>query len=174
MTITTSAAARLRRATILALRALFLTGVTVAASGCGGASDSSTAPDNNTDPKGLYDLRTIDNTALPQEVYHGPWFDPENRRFYNQMVLLVTRGSVNVIKGERWAMSLDITRTLDGVASTTTLYADGSYELQGTDLVLKPTTPNLTEVTGTLDRGTISFSLEFNGSKRPKAFNFKK
>jgi len=149
-------------------------GLTVAMIGCGGDGDSTTAPQPNKDPKGLYDLQTIDNAALPQEVYHGPYFDPATTRFYNQMVLLVKRGSVNLIEGNRWAMTLDIDQSLDDVHRGTTFYADGTYEVNGTDIVLKPTTKNLTEIGGTLDRGTISFSMMFNGSKREKAFTFKR
>jgi len=159
----------------------------LAVAACGGGSDGATGPKNDplpaptpnptpnpANPQGLYDLRTIDNAALPQEVYHGPWFDPENSRFYNQMVLLVTRGSVNIIANNKWAMTLDITQTLDDKVVKTTFYADGTYELQGTNVVMTPNTTNLTQIGATLDRGQLSFSLSFNGSKRDKAFAFKK
>ena len=143
--------------------------------GCGGDSDSATAPDNPTpDPKGLYDLRTIDSGVLPGEIYHGPYFDPKTTRFYNQMVLLVTRGSVNLIANNRWAMTLDIKTSLDGKEGASTFYADGTYELQGNDIVFKPETDNLSQVAGTLDRGAISVAIAFNGSKKEKALNFRR
>jgi hypothetical protein len=176
MTYPTTAARHPRRAFISSIAVLMFLGLTVAMIGCGGDSGDSTttAPQPNKDPKGLYDLQTIDNAALPQEVYHGPYFDPATTRFYNQMVLLVKRGSVNLIEGNRWAMTLDIDQSLDDVRRGTTFYADGTYELNGTDIVLKPNTNNLTEIGGTLERGAISFSMTFNGSKREKAFNFKR
>lgn len=173
------AAVGARRASISRRAAILLVATILAAAGCGGGSDSPTAPKNNdnnnttTDPKGLYDLRMIDNAVLPGEIYHGPYFDPKTTRFYNQMVLLVTRGSVNIIANNRWAMTLDMKQTLDGKEGQTTFYADGTYEVQGNDILFKPETDNLSELTGTLDRGTISFSLAFNGS-RERAFNFRR
>jgi hypothetical protein len=171
-----SAAHRVRRASIKF--ASFLVAVGLAAgTGCAGSSsgdsDSPTSP-KPTDPKGLYDLRTIDDAALPQEVYHGPWFDAQNQRFYNQMVLSVTSGQINVIANNRWAMTLNITQTLDGQKRTTSFYADGTYELDGSDIILNPETGNLSQIGGTIERGTVSFSMEFNGSNRPKAFAFKR
>lgn len=183
---TLSAAIEARRADIARLARLVMTTAVVALAACGGGGDGATSPNDPlpaptpnptptpTNPQGLYDLRSIDDGALPQEVYHGPWFDPDNSRFYNQMVLLVTRGSVNIIANNRWAMTLDITQTLDGKVLKTTFYAEGSYELQGTNVVMTPTTKNLTEIGGTLDRGQLSFSMAFNGSNRNKAFAFKK
>ena len=180
MTSTTSAARGARRAFISRRLSILFAAATVALAGCAGDSASPTDPgnnnnnNNNNDPKGLYDLRTIDNTALPGEIYHGPYFDPATTRFYNQMVLLVTRGSVNIIANNRWAMTLDINKTMDGKAGQTTFYSEGTYELQGNQILFKPETDNLTELTGTLERGTISFSVAFNGSKNEKAFNFKR
>lgn len=173
MTSMTFAALGARRAAI-AKRAAVLLVATIIAVGCGGDSGSATAPDNQpADPKGLYELRTIDSAVLPGEVYHGPYFDPKTTRFYNQMVLLVTRGSVNLIAGNRWAMTLDIKTTADGKEGATSFYADGTYELQGSDIVFNAETGNLSQVAGTLDRGAISVAIAFNGSK-DRALNFRR
>jgi len=177
MTNTTSAAHSARRAVISRRVSILFAAATVALAACGGDSAAPTAPGNtttnNADPKGLYDLRTIDNASLPGEIYHGPYFDPATTRFYNQMVLLVTRGSVNIIANNRWAMTLDIKTTMDDKQGATTFYADGTYELQGKDIVFTPVNGDLSEVRGTLDRGAISFSIAFNKS-RERAFTFKR
>src|SRR5215471_12473221 len=109
--------ARIHRVASLLLATALL--MTVA---CGGdsAGDKATGPGPTT-VEGNYNLRTIDGNRLPVEVYHGPWFDPVNRRFYNQRIISIKNGVINLDGTDRWAMTMDAQVTLDGATTQQTL-----------------------------------------------------
>jgi len=89
--------------------------VTIACGGNGGG-DKTTGPTTKT-VDGNYNLRTIDENQLPVEVYHGPWLDPVNTRFYNQRIVVVKSGVINLDATDGWAMKLGVQVTLDDVTT---------------------------------------------------------
>ena len=102
--------------------------------GCAPTSDSSTSPEQD-DPRGMYQLESINYVTIPSKAYHGPYFDPVTTRFYNQQIVMVNRGSINLLTNGNWAITMDLTITRDGVVTTKAYYADGTYEIvQGIEL----------------------------------------
>ena len=149
---------------------LFVLGL-LATIACGGNSggDKTTGPTATVE--GNYNLRNVDGNQLPVEVYHGPWFDGVNRRFYNQRIIVVKNGVINLDDTDRWAMTLDVQVTLDAVTTQQTLAIMGSYEIDGDEIVLSSFDDD-TEFAGTIKKGTISLSLDVGGSEREKAYSF--
>lgn len=171
MTSPTIAAVVARRAVIQrnAMRMLAMTLLAVA--GCSnGGTDGTTAPKK--DPvAGTYSLRTIDATRPPVEVYHGPWFDSANRRFYNQMVMLITDGRITLDAPDRWSLTLAAQLTLDGAPSQQQIAASGSYTVDGDQVTLTMDGAD-GSLAATLRNGTISLTTDMNGNKRFKAYAF--
>ena len=159
--------ARIHRVASLLLATALL--VTIACGGNGGG-DKTTGPSTTT-VEGNYNLRTIDANQLPVEVYHGPWFDPVNTRFYNQRIVVVKSGVINLDATDGWAMKLGVQVTLDDVTTQQTWSVDGRYDIDGEDIVLSAF-DDAGEVEGTIKKGTISLTMDLAGSDRVKAYSF--
>lgn len=141
------------------------------ACGSNGGGDKTTGPTPTASVEGNYNLRNVDGNRPPVEVYHGPWFDGVNRRFYNQRILVVKNGVINLDDTDRWAMTLDVQVTLDAVTTQQTLAIMGSYEIEGDQIVFSSFDDDL-ELAGTIKKGTISLSMDVGGSEREKAYSF--
>ena len=160
-------AARIHRVASLLLATALL--VTIACGGNGGG-DKTTGPTTTT-VEGNYNLRTIDENQLPVEVYHGPWFDPVNTRFYNQRIVVVKRGVINLDDTDRWAMTFDVQVTLDDFTTQQTVSVTGTYEIDGEDIVFS-TFDDDGELSGTIKKGKIALAMDLAGSDRDKAYSF--
>lgn len=161
--------ARLHRVASLLLATALL--VTIACGGNGGG-DKTTGPSTTT-VAGNYNLRTIDANQLPVEVYHGPWFDPVNTRFYNQRIVAVKNGVINLDETDRWALTLDVQVTLDDVTTQQTWSVMGNYQIDGEDIQLSAFDDG-GQMTGSITKGTISLTMDIAGSEREKAYSFKR
>jgi len=159
--------ARIHRVASLLLATALL--VTIACGGNGGG-DKATGPKTTT-VEGNYNLRTIDANQLPVEVYHGPWLDPANTRFYNQRIVVVKSGVINLDATDSWSMKLSVQVTLDDVTTQQTWSVAGSYAINGEDIVFSAADDG-GEVSGTINKGTISLSMDLAGSERVKAYSF--
>jgi len=179
MMYTTSAAPRARRAVIQKLATLIVSAAFVTITACGG--DSPTAPNEenptpkpNTNPTGTYVLRTVDGDKLPVEVYHGPYFDAPNQRFYNQYVVQVTDGEIELLKGNTWRITLNFKYTADGKPGGGSFTSNGSYEIDGGNIALNGADEGMPGFEGTFSRGAIGLDLEYGNNKRVLTYSFQK
>ena len=171
MTFPNIAAAVARRAAIHRITGRLLATAFLAVAGCSnGGADKTTGPAKTV--AGNYNLETIDATRPPVEVYHGPFFDSVNRRFYNEMILLVKNGTITLDATDGWSMNLDGQVTLDGATSQQKIAVSGQYTIDGDQISLAMAGQNTTPLTGTIGRGTISLTMDFGGNKRYKAYAF--
>jgi len=161
--------ARIRNVASLLLATALL--VTIACGGNGGG-DKTTGPTTPT-VDGNYNLRTVDGNQPPVEVYHGPWFDAQTTRFYNQRIVAVKPGVINLDDTDRWTMTLDVQVTLDDVTTQQTWAIMGTYAIDGEDIVLSPFDVD-GQLAGTITKGTISLTMDIAGSERDKAYSFKR
>lgn len=171
--LTTLAVSRYRHITrITRLAATLVTATTLAAAtGCGGGGDSSTGP-SNTNPVGIYALMQVDSKAIPAEIYHGPYFDASIPHFYEQYIAKVTGGEIILQKGGRFHMAVDGQVTADGKVMTGTFGFDGTYVIDGDQLML--TTDQGGEGTATIRNGTISSGADLmGGGKQVNALVFR-
>ena len=139
--------------------------------GCAPNSDSSSGPEQ-VDPRGMYELEAINLVWLPSKAYHGPYFDPVTTRFYNQQIVMVNRGSINLLNNGNWAITMDLTITRDGVVSTKAYYADGTYDIVGDELRLTTRTGSTGAAIGTIGDGTLSLTLDLLGAKTTRTYDF--
>ena len=139
--------------------------------GCAPNSDSSTAPDE-VDPRGMYDLKAINAVMIPSKAYHGPYFDPATSRFYNQQIVMVNRGSINLLKNGNWSITMDLTITRDGVVTTKAYYADGTYQINGDELDLTTRTGSTGAAIGIVGDGYLSLTLDLLGAKTTRQYDF--
>jgi hypothetical protein len=171
--LTTLAVSRYRHITrIMRLTATLLIVTTLAAAtGCGGGGDSSTGP-SNTNPVGIYALMQVDSKAIPTEIYHGPYFDASIPHFYEQYIAKVTGGEIILQKGGRFHMAVDGEVTADRKVLNGTFGFDGTYEIDGDELML--TTDGGADGTATLGNGAISLSADLmGGGKQLNALTFR-
>src|ERR1051325_321252 len=82
-----------------------------------GCSDSSTSP-RSRGPQGTYTLRRVAQKGVPTEIHHGPWFDPAAHHFYNQLVVTVTGGAVELLANGSFAVWIEYDVVADGVPGT--------------------------------------------------------
>jgi len=134
-------------------------------------SDSSTSPEQ-ADPRGMYELEAINDVSIPSKAYHGPYFDPVTTRFYNQQIVMVNRGSINLLTNGNWAITMDLTITRDGVVSTKAYYADGTYQIAGDELTLTTRNGSTGAAVGTIGDGTLSLTLDILGAKTTRTYDF--
>jgi hypothetical protein len=109
--------------------ALSLTGIAA----CG--SDSGTGP-SESGPYGTYRLREVGGDALPAQVHNGPWFDPVETHFYNQLNLRVTGGSIELTPTGELTFGLELAAIADGESDTEHSEWEASYKIQGDQLIL--------------------------------------
>jgi hypothetical protein len=160
--LTTLAVSRYRHITRImrATATLLIVTTLAAATGCGGGGDSSTGPSNK-NPVGIYALMQVDSKAIPTEIYHGPYFDASIPHFYEQYIAKVTGGEIILQKGGRFHMAVDGAVTADGKSGTGTFAFDGTYEIDGDQLML--TTDEGGKGTATLRNGTITSGADLMG-----------
>lgn len=108
---------------------LLIAAVVVGGTACAG-SDSSTGPSKK-DPTGYYSLMQVDGAAVPKEIYHGPYFDAEAQRFYNQLVATATGGSYELTPDGRYELIVDFRFVADGVPTEGWLAEEGDYTAKG-------------------------------------------
>ncbi|MFN8572170.1 MAG: hypothetical protein U0132_08940 [Gemmatimonadaceae bacterium] len=140
----------IRRHSFAALVAAALT-----AAACG--SDHSTGPASG--PAGTYALQQVDGTTPPVEIHHGPWFDPVNHHFYNQLVVRVTHGTLDMDGTANFEMSFELSFVADGQPSQNTLTISGSYTKNGNDILLLPSTGG--SIAATLQQRTVTIAIDF-------------
>ena len=160
-----------RRAAIQRITTRILAAAVVTVAGCSssGGADKTTGPTKTV--TGNYNLKTIDATQPPVEVYHGPYFDSVNKRFYEQLVLTVYSGSIELDATNRWSMTLDGRVTADGATGPQQISVAGQYTIDGDQISLTIDGQNA-PLTGTIAKGTISLTMDFGGNKRFKDYAF--
>ena len=147
----TSAAPRTGRRALAVLLAAAL----AAAAACGG--DKSTGP-RNSNPVGSYTLTQVDRASLPVEIYHGPYFDAANQRFYNQYIVTIDGGTVDLDADGSFSQLLKMTYDGDGEQSMGLSMGFGAYQVKG-DKIRLVFDDDGSELNGTLRSGTLTIDL---------------
>ena len=137
----------------IALAATLLTGAT----GCA-APDSATGPKNEGGGvAGSYSLSQANASKLPAKLYHGPYYDADIPHFWNQLVVTVTDGALELDDDGRYALSIDLSFTADGESASTSVDVEGDYEVQGDQVFF--TADGGAEYSGRVQNGTLVLEL---------------
>jgi hypothetical protein len=176
MTQTSLTARRVERRTLLArVAVLLLTASLAGVAGCGGDSATNPNTEPTADPAGMppgvRSLINIDRVNLPAMIFNGPASDTQGRS-YNQVTIVVTRGSMEFVSAERFAMVFDLTLTTDGVTRTKSLYIDGTYEMQGPTFKFHPQDGLKGDFGGSRGNGVVTVHVDLVGSGEANYYNF--
>ena len=122
-------------------------------------------------PPGVRQLINIDRVELPATIYVGPASDTQGRN-YEQVTIAVTRGSMEFVSAERFAMVVDLTITADGNVRTTSLYIDGTYEMRGSVFKFHPADGLDRDFAGSRGDGVVTVHVDLVGSGEANYYNF--
>lgn len=160
----------LRRPARLTRVAAALLSTLVAVAACGG--DSSTAP-TDASVVGVYALREVAQTAVPIEVYRGPFYHEVDGRMYNDFEVTVTGGTLQLDASGGYHTTLNYRALKDGVEQVTSLRAWGTYEMRGRQIVI--TRDNgVDDAEGTVANGSVTLVLDIIGKGVAKPYTFVK
>ena len=150
-----------RRARVqTAFTMILVAALAVGAAGCGG-TDSSTGPTTPTNVTGDYDLATIQTEPLPATVYDGPFGYPGVEGYHESYVITVTGGGITLEDGGYYHMLLVYTADMDGEPYSIFLLETGTYEINGSRIVL--TSDYGDESQGTVRDGEVSIQMTIAG-----------
>lgn len=105
------------------------------ATGCSSNNDSTTGP-TNLNPAGEYDLETIQTKSLPAKVYDGPIGDPEDDDYLESYVVTVTGGGMTLEDNGYYHILIAYTGVMDGEPYSLFYLETGTYETNGSRIVL--------------------------------------
>ncbi len=161
-------APKARTAMFAGMSAMLLT-----VSACG--SDSPTAPSGNSGKvTGTWVLETVDDEEPPVAVHRGPWLDPQTGVFYNNLVLRVTAGYVEIRENESFYMALFYRVEGDGQVADGTLEYEGEWDLVGNEVVLRVQWPIVGSQVLLRDDGRLHTDVDFMGNGEEAHLHFKK
>lgn len=132
-------------------------------------SDASTAPRNHV--TGTYNLNRIDDGPLPAEIHHGPWFDPVATHFYNQYIVRIISGRIELDEDQSFAVALDVLVIGDGTVGTRHLEISGTWAAQGATVLL---TAEGSTVEADLRGGTIDLPMDLMGKGAMLDYTFRR
>ena len=136
------------------LTALLVAATFAAVTACAG--DSSTGPSTDK-PAGVYELQQVDGNAVPAKIYHGPYFDAATPRFYNQLIVEVTTGTIELDQDGRFRIELGYRFTGDGKTALSELEDEGEYQVEDGEIQFQSDEGG--EYSATLQNGTIELPL---------------
>jgi hypothetical protein len=99
----------------------------------------------------------VDGNAVPAKIYHGPYFDAATPHFYNQLIVEVTEGTIELDADGRFRIELGYRLTGDGQTTVSELNDEGEYQVQGGEIRFESDEGG--QYSATLQKGTIDLPL---------------
>jgi hypothetical protein len=165
---TTSAVPRVARLAYIT-RTLWLvaTSFVIATTACGG--NSGTTPSKPL--AGVYSLERVARAAVPVQVYEGPFYHAEDQRSYDEFVVIMTGGFLELTAEGSYRTTLNYRAYKDGVEEIGSLRAWGVYTAADDEIFFRR--DNGADVgTGTVDDGAVILSMDVVGKGGPKPYTF--
>ena len=141
-------------------------------SACGGAEP--TGPGNGGKVVGTYVLELIDDEEPPYRVYHDSYLDPETGIFYNQFVMEVRSGYIELRENESFYLSLQLRLTADGVVNNGIFEFEGEWDQVGDDVILRVHFPYEAQQVLERDGSWLGTSIDFMGFGEEFYLEFKR
>ena len=124
----------------LRLRSTLLAAALLGLTACGGDSGP-TGPSNKGLVTGTYTLEEIDDEALPVAVHRGAYWDPDTGEFWNNYVVEVRGGYIEIREDETFYIAFQIKITADGQTGQGTFEMEGEWDEIKDEVVLRVHTP---------------------------------
>jgi hypothetical protein len=99
----------------------------------------------------------VDGNAIPAKIYHGPYFDAATPHFYNQLIVEVTQGTIELDEDGRFRIELGYRFNGDGQIAVSELEDEGDYQIQGGEIQFESDDGG--QYSATLQDGTINLAL---------------
>jgi len=150
-----------------AFAVLLVATLAVGATGCG-SKDSSTGP-TKVNVAGEYSLETIQARSLPAKVYDGPVGDPRDDDYYQSYIITVSGGTLTLDDDGYYHMLLSYTAVADGQPFFRIYLETGTYEVDGSRILLASDYGD--EAPGTVRDGEVTIRMAIAGDAvMPYAF----
>jgi hypothetical protein len=104
-------------------------------SACG--SDAPTGPSNKGLVTGTYTLEEVDDEALPVAVHRGAYWDPDTGEFWNNYLVEVQGGYIEVREDETFYIALQLRVNADGQTAQGTLEMEGEWDEVKDEVILR-------------------------------------
>src|SRR5262245_43891397 len=114
-----------------ALIAAALLGLTA----CG--ADAPTAPNSNGKVVGTWVLESVDDEEPPVAVHRGAYLDPETGAFFNNYVVRVMSGYMEIRDNESFYLALQLKIEADGQTAEGNFEFEGEWDLVDDEVVLR-------------------------------------
>jgi hypothetical protein len=141
-------------------------------SACGGAEP--TGPGNGGNPVGTYVLELVDDEELPVAVYHDSYLDPETGIFFNQFVMEVRNGYIEIRENETFYMSLQMRVTGDGVVFNDVFEFEGEWDEFKDQIILRVQVPFVDQLVLDRDGSWLGTEIDFMGFGEEWLLEFKR
>lgn len=136
---------------------------------CSGG-DSGTGPAAPRDPVGIYGLMQIGGAKIPAEIFRGRYYDPQQDVTFDPLVIRVTGGEIILQENGAFHLAIDLSFEANGRAAPTTISADGTYEIRGTQIALAT---DAGVDMGTLRNGVIGIPVDVRGDGKMRQLSFR-
>lgn len=146
--------------------------VLAVAQACSESSSSTSPRANNNDPRGTYNLTTVDGKALPHVISRSPYFDAATGHFYNVYEVTITGGGIELDELGNFDSWLTISVVGDGGAPVAKRSeVTGTYVLQGSQVIV-----TLNGVSGELpiQNGEIDAPMDILGKGTTNTYVFRR
>jgi hypothetical protein len=157
-----------RRAAPVPLATLLLAGTLAGSTACG--SDQTTGPNGSVE--GRYALGQVDLASLPATIHRGPWFDAARNHFYNQLILVVTAGVLELNADNSFRLTFDLQISGDGQLSAATVEVNGVYERRSNGVLLVPDQQSFGVAAATFRSAELTMNIDFLGKGKINQYSF--
>jgi hypothetical protein len=156
-----------RRSRITRSTRLLVAAAVIGATACGG--DSGTTPSKPL--AGVYSLEKVARLAVPVEVYEGPFYHAADQRSYDDFIVIVIGGFLELTAEGGYRTTLNYRAIKDGEEEIGSLRAWGVYTVADDEIFFQR--DNGTDFgAGKVESGAVVLSLDVVGKGVPKPYTF--
>ena len=149
------------------------TSVLLGVAGCGADGGGPTGPSGGK-VTGTYVLEYVDEEELPVSVHHGPWLDPATGIFYNNFVVRVTGGYIELRENESFYLALHVQLEGDGQTGQTVMEFEGEWDLVKDQVMLRVQFPIFGNQVLERDGSWLTTDIDFLGLGDSSKLEFKR
>ena len=139
-------------------------------SACG--SDGPTSPNSGGKVVGTWVLESVDDEEPPVAVHRGAYLDPATGIFFNNYVLRVTSGYIEIRENETFYMSVLIRIEADGQTAEGNIELEGEWDLVDDEIVLRVQFPVVGTMTMEREDGMLHTDIDFLGTGEEAHLHF--
>ena len=154
------------------LRSVLVSTAVLAISGCG--SDGPTSPGSGGKVTGTWVLEDIDDEELPVAVHRGPYLDPNTGIFFNNYVLRISSGYLEIRENETFYLVFQFRIEADGQMAGGNMELEGEWDFVGDEVVLRVQIPFAGMQTLEREDGMLHTDIDFLGLGEDVHLHFRK